>query len=56
MGKTLGILQQDPDAYLKRGVGGGDATDAEIERLLAMRRAARVGSKISRNRIGFGTN
>ncbi len=44
MGKTLGILQQDPDVYLKRGVGGASATDAEIERLLAMRRAARGGS------------
>ncbi len=42
MGKTLGILQQDPDAYLKRGVGGASATDAEIERRLAMRRAARA--------------
>jgi cysteinyl-tRNA synthetase len=42
MGKTLGILQQDPDVYLKRGVGGASATDAEIERLLAKRRAARA--------------
>ncbi len=42
MGKTLGILQQDPDVYLKRGVGGAGATDAEIERLLAKRRAARA--------------
>ena len=42
MGKTLGILQQDPDVYLKRGVGGAGATDAEIEGLLAKRRAARA--------------
>jgi cysteinyl-tRNA synthetase len=42
MGKMLGILQQDPDVYLKRGVGGASAPDAEIERLLAKRRAARV--------------
>jgi cysteinyl-tRNA synthetase len=42
MGKTLGILQQDPDVYLKRGVGGASATDAEIECLLAKRHAARA--------------
>jgi cysteinyl-tRNA synthetase len=43
MGKTLGILQQDPDAYLKRGLGGASAMDEEmIERLLAKRRAARA--------------
>jgi cysteinyl-tRNA synthetase len=42
MGKTLGILQQDPEVYLKRGVGGANLTDAEIERLLAKRRAARA--------------
>ena len=42
MGKTLGILQQDPDVYLKRGVGGASATDAEIEGLLAKRHAARA--------------
>jgi cysteinyl-tRNA synthetase len=42
MGKTLGILQQDPDVYLKRGIGGPTATDQEIEDLLAKRRAARA--------------
>jgi cysteinyl-tRNA synthetase len=44
MGKTLGILQQDPDLYLKRGAAGPTdmASDAEIERLLANRRAARA--------------
>ncbi len=42
MGRTLGILQQDPDAYLKRGVGGPRMTDEEIERLLAKRREARA--------------
>jgi cysteinyl-tRNA synthetase len=42
MGKTLGILQQDPDVYLKRGVGGPGAMDEAIERLLGKRRAARA--------------
>jgi cysteinyl-tRNA synthetase len=42
MGKTLGILQQDPELYLKRGVGGPSLTDEEIERLLDKRRAARA--------------
>jgi cysteinyl-tRNA synthetase len=42
MGATLGLLLQDPDAYLKRGVRATGFADAEIEALLAARRAARV--------------
>jgi cysteinyl-tRNA synthetase len=57
MGKVLGILQQPPDVYLKRAgrtggaglVEGDDAvttaqalTDAEVEALIAERRAARA--------------
>src|ERR1700722_3613590 len=42
MGKTLGLLQQDPDAYLKRGHGAAGLSDAEIEGLMAARRAARA--------------
>jgi cysteinyl-tRNA synthetase len=42
MGKTLGLLQQDPDAYLKRGHGAAGLSDAEIEALMAARRAARA--------------
>jgi cysteinyl-tRNA synthetase len=47
MGQVLGILQQPPDAYLKRaGTGAGAAaaahTDAQIEELIAERRAARA--------------
>jgi cysteinyl-tRNA synthetase len=58
MGKVLGILQQSPDAYLKRPSRAGSAaiaegadagaaaaaalTDAEIEALIAERRAARA--------------
>jgi cysteinyl-tRNA synthetase len=40
MGAVLGILQQDPDAYLKRSVAQ-TMSDAEVEALLAARRAAR---------------
>src|SRR3984885_1074241 len=42
MGKSLGLLQQDPDAYLKRGHGAAGLSDAEIEGLMAARRAARA--------------
>jgi cysteinyl-tRNA synthetase len=49
MGKVLGLLQQTPEAYLKRGMtvhGGQDGadalSDAEIEALMAERRAARA--------------
>jgi cysteinyl-tRNA synthetase len=60
MGKVLGLLQQSPEAYLKRGSKVGSAslaegadsaaasgaaatlTDAQIEELIAERRAARA--------------
>jgi cysteinyl-tRNA synthetase len=44
MGKVLGILQQSPDAYLKRAGAGAAAqlTDTQIEELIAERRAART--------------
>ncbi|HEY2677051.1 MAG TPA: cysteine--tRNA ligase [Steroidobacteraceae bacterium] len=42
MGATLGVLQQDPDSYLKRSAGGTGASDAEVEALLASRQAARA--------------
>jgi cysteinyl-tRNA synthetase len=44
MGQALGLLQQDPDLYLKRAnpAAGAGLTDAEIEGLLAERRAARA--------------
>ncbi len=42
LGSTLGLLQQDPDAYLQRGVSATGFSDGEIEALLAERRAARV--------------
>ena len=42
MGSTLGLLQQEPGAYLQRGVSATGFADAEIEALLGARRAARV--------------
>jgi cysteinyl-tRNA synthetase len=50
MGKVLGLLQQSPEAYLKRAVasahdgpeGVAALSDAEIESLMAERRAARA--------------
>jgi cysteinyl-tRNA synthetase len=41
MGAVLGVLQQDPDTYLKRSVGDKLMSDADIETLLAARQAAR---------------
>jgi cysteinyl-tRNA synthetase len=44
MGRTLGILQQDPEVYLKRGHPADAAalSDTEIETLIAARREARA--------------
>jgi cysteinyl-tRNA synthetase len=42
MGRTLGLLQQDPDAFLKRGAGAATLGDEEIGKLLNARRAARA--------------
>ncbi len=54
MGAMLGLLQQDPDRYLKRGAAqvtpqdsAGRLTDGEIEELLAARRAARAVKKFA---------
>ncbi len=53
MGKTLGLLQQHPDLYLKRAVGAagapaaGSPTDEQIEELLAARRAARAAKNFA---------
>ena len=53
MGEVLGILQQDPDVYLKRGAGAGSAggagglTDAAIEALLEARRGARAAKNFA---------
>jgi cysteinyl-tRNA synthetase len=42
MGEVLGVLRRDPDEYLKRGAGVTTLVDADIEELLAARRAARA--------------
>ena len=41
MSGVLGVLQQDPDVYLKRSIGDQAMSDADVESLLAARRAAR---------------
>jgi cysteinyl-tRNA synthetase len=47
LGSILGILQQDPDAYLKRGAGIEALSDAQVEGLLASRRAARAAKNFA---------
>jgi cysteinyl-tRNA synthetase len=42
LGAILGVLQQDPDTYLKRSAGNKGLSDSEIEALLASRREARA--------------
>ncbi len=47
MGQVLGLLQQQPDVYLKRGVGRAALTDPEIESLLDARRVARAAKNFA---------
>jgi cysteinyl-tRNA synthetase len=47
MGEVLGILQQDPDTYLKRSVGDKTISDADIEALLEARKAARAAKNFA---------
>jgi len=47
MGAVLGVLQQDPDTFLKRSVGEKTMADADIEALLAARRAARAAKNFA---------
>jgi len=42
LGAIVGVLQQDPDSYLKRSAGTKNLSDEEIEGLLESRRAARA--------------
>ncbi|HTB89504.1 MAG TPA: cysteine--tRNA ligase [Steroidobacteraceae bacterium] len=42
LGAILGVLQQDPDTYLKRSAGTKSLSDGEVEALLASRREARA--------------
>jgi cysteinyl-tRNA synthetase len=47
MGAVLGVLQKDPDTYLKRSVGQQTMSDADVETLLAARRAARAAKNFA---------
>jgi len=47
MGAVIGLLQQVPEDYLKRGVGAAGLSDADIEGLLENRRAARQAKNFS---------
>jgi cysteinyl-tRNA synthetase len=47
MGATLGVLQQDPEEYLKRGIGSDKLTDAQIHSLLKARRSARAAKNFA---------
>jgi cysteinyl-tRNA synthetase len=47
LGAMLGILQQDPDKYLKRGAGAKGLSDAQVEALLASRNAARAAKNFA---------
>ena len=42
LGAILGVLQQDPDSYLKRSAGEKRLADQEVEAMLAARRGARA--------------
>jgi cysteinyl-tRNA synthetase len=42
MGAMLGVLQQDPDKYLKRSAGVGGLSDSQVEVLVAARNTARA--------------
>ena len=47
LGAILGVLQQDPDTYLKRSAGIKSLADAEVEALLASRREARAAKNFT---------
>jgi cysteinyl-tRNA synthetase len=47
MGSTLGVLQQNPDAYLKRGAGSKGLSDERVEGLVASRNAARAAKNFA---------
>jgi cysteinyl-tRNA synthetase len=47
LGAILGVLQQDPDTYLKRSAASKSLADDEVEALLASRRAARAAKNFA---------
>jgi len=48
IGAVLGLLQQDPQRYLQRGIAPAGLADADIEALLEERRAARKAKDFAR--------
>lgn len=42
LGGVLGLLQLSPEAFLQKGVGSSSLSDADIERLIGERKAART--------------
>jgi cysteinyl-tRNA synthetase len=47
MGASLGILQQPPGEYLKRGIGTAVLSDEQIEQFLVKRRTARAAKNFA---------
>ena len=47
IGRTLGLLQQDPGAYLKRGAGASALADRDVDALVEARRAARAAKNFA---------
>ena len=47
LGGTLGVLQQDPNSYLKRSAGIQRLSDEEVETQLALRRDARAAKNFA---------
>ncbi|HEX3950113.1 MAG TPA: cysteine--tRNA ligase [Steroidobacteraceae bacterium] len=47
LGGSLGVLQQDPDSYLKRSAGTQQLTDEEVEAKLVARREARAAKNFA---------
>jgi len=47
MGAVLGLLQQPPGEYLKRGVGEAQLSDSQVDTLIEARRAARAAKNFA---------
>jgi cysteinyl-tRNA synthetase len=47
LGATLGVLQQDPDTYLKRSADAQTLADSDVAALLVLRREARAAKNFA---------
>jgi cysteinyl-tRNA synthetase len=47
MGSVLGLLQQEPASFVKKGIGASSLSDAQIESLLEARRLARAAKNFA---------